>query len=210
MENLERLDTPAGRFYRTPDGIFPSVTTVLASIPNPELDAWKASVGEDKAKEISSKATKAGTRMHSFCEDYLNGKSPKLDIFDRDAYNGLTRHLDLIEPIGIEEQLYSTKLKVAGTLDCVGKYSGELFIIDFKTTSKIKHDGEFDSYWLQTAAYSAMVFERMNLLVPNLLIIMQDLTAGECRVFKQKSSIWLPRFKQIRDAYENKSVLLSR
>jgi ATP-dependent exoDNAse (exonuclease V) beta subunit len=200
---IERIDTEHGRFYKTPEGIFPSVTTVLASLPNPELDAWKKSIGEENAKEISSKATKNGTRLHSFCEDYLNGKNPKLDIFDKESYKGLTKHLDLIQPIAIEEQLYSSKLRVAGTLDCVGKYSNELCIIDFKTTSKIKHDGEFDSYWLQTAAYSVMVFERMNLVVPNLLIIMQDLTAGECRVFKQKSSIWLPKFKQIRDAYKN-------
>lgn len=207
---IERIDTPNGRYYRTPEGnLYPSVTTVLASIPNPGLDEWRKAVGEEEAARVSKRATTRGTALHSYCEDYLTGKNPTLDIFDTVAYAGLSKHLDLIEPICIEEQLYSDKLQVAGTLDCLGKYKGELFVIDFKTTSSLKHDGEFDSYWLQTAAYSMMVYERLNLVVPNLLIIMQDLTAGECNVYRQKSSVWLPRFKEIRDAYENQRPLLS-
>lgn len=210
MNNLERIDTPSGRFYKTPDGnLYPSVTTVLSSIPKPGLDAWRKAVGDEEADKVSRRATKRGTALHTYCEDYLNGKNPKLDVFDKMAYKGLSAHLDYIEPIAIEEQLYSDRLRVAGTLDCLGKYKGELYIIDFKTTSSLKHDGEFDSYWLQTAAYSAMVYERLNLVVPDLLIIMQDLTAGECNVYRQKSSIWLPRFKEIRDAYEDKRPLLS-
>jgi genome maintenance exonuclease 1 len=202
---IERIDTPSGRFYKTPEGfLYPSVTTVLSSIPNPGLDAWRNAVGEDEANRISKKATSRGTKLHSFCEDYLLKRNPKLDMFDKEAYKGLTKHLDLIEPIAIEEQLYSNKLRVAGTLDCLGKYDSELFVIDFKTTSSLKHDGEFDSYWLQTAAYSVMVYERLGLVVPNLLIIMQDLTAGECNVYRQKSNIWVPKFKSIRDAYQDK------
>ena len=178
MNNLERIDTPSGRFYKTPEGnLYPSVTTVLSSIPNPGLDAWRKAVGDEEADKVSKRATRRGTALHTYCEDYLNGKNPKLDVFDKMAYTGLSNHLDFIEPIAIEEQLYSDRLRVAGTLDCLGKYKGELYIIDFKTTSSLKHDGEFDSYWLQTAAYSAMVYERLNLVVPDLLIIMQDLTA---------------------------------
>ena len=210
MKTIEQLNTPSGRFYKTPEGnLYPSVTTVLSVIPNLGLAEWKAAVGEEKAAEISRKATTRGTKLHAFCEDYLNGKAPKLDIFDKQSYSGLTTHLDKIEPILIEQGLWSDKLKTAGTIDCFGKYEGEHYIIDFKTTSGLKYDGEFDSYWLQCSAYAMMVYERLGIVVPNLLIIMQDLTAGECRVFKQKSAIWLPQFKQVRDAYENQRSLLS-
>lgn len=201
---IERIDTPNGRFYKTPDGnIYPSVTTVLASLSNTSLDAWRASVGASEAERVSKLAAARGTRLHAFCEDYLLKRNPKLDVFDRQSYAGLTEHLDMIEPIAVEQFMYSDRLRVAGTPDCIAKYNGELCVIDFKTTSREKHDGEFDSYWLQTAAYSMMCYERLNLVVPNLLILMQNLTTGECNVFKQKSNIWLPRFKSIRDAYKD-------
>lgn len=207
---LKRIDSPYGRFYETPNGsLYPSVTTVLASIPNPDLEQWRKSIGEEEANKVSKLASSRGTRMHTFCEDYLKGKSPKLDIFDRQSYKGLSDHLDQIEYIAIEEMLYSDQLRVAGTLDCLGKYQGKMCIIDFKSTSTLKHEGEFDSYWLQTAAYSMMVYERMGLVVPDLLILMQNLQAGETYVYRQKSSIWLPKFKQIRDAYQDQSALLS-
>jgi genome maintenance exonuclease 1 len=207
---LKRIDSPYGRFYETPNGsLYPSVTTVLASIPNAALDQWRNAVGEEEANRVSKLASSRGTRMHTFCEDYLKGRNPKLDIFDRQSYKGLSTHLDQIEYIAIEEMLYSDQLRVAGTLDCLGKYKGKMCIIDFKSTSTLKHEGEFDSYWLQTAAYSMMVYERMGLVVPDLLILMQNLQAGETYVYHQKSSIWLPKFKQIRDAYQDQSALLS-
>lgn len=206
---IERIDTPNGRFYRTPEGnVYPSVTTVLGSIPNTSLDAWKRSVGDAEAERVSKLASARGTRLHAFCEDYLTGKNPVLDIFDRQAYTGLTAQLDMLEPIAIEQFMYSDRMRVAGTPDCIGKYNGELCVIDFKTTSREKHDGEFDSYWLQTAAYSMMSYERLSLVVPNLLIIMQNLTSGECNVYQQASSIWLPRFKSIRDAYQDQRPFL--
>lgn len=207
---IERIDTENGRFYKTPEGnIYPSVTTVLASLPNTSLDAWRAAVGASEAERVSKLAAARGTRLHAFCEDYLLKRNPKLDVFDRDSYAGLTDQLDLIEPIAIEQFMYSDRLRVAGTPDCIGKYSGELCVIDFKTTSRQKHDGEFDSYWLQTAAYSMMSYERLDLVIPNLLILIQNLTTGETNVFKQKSNVWLPQFKSIRDAYQDQRPLLS-
>lgn len=206
MTQLERIDSPSGRFYKTPEGLFlPSVTTILAQIPNPGLDAWRKAVGEEKAAEIGRKAAARGTKLHQFCEDYLNQLDPKLDAFDKFAYNGLIPELNRIEPIAIEEQSYSIKLRVAGTMDCLGYYTNsagqrKLCIIDFKTTSGLKHDGEFDSYWLQCSAYAAMVFEHRGLIVQDLLIIMQDCAAGENRVFEAKTKDWLPKFKALRNS----------
>lgn len=200
---ITRLDTDLGRYYQTPDGIFPSVTTVLGSIPNPDLDAWREAVGKEQADLISKKATTKGTAMHSFCEAYLKKESIKMDALTRYTYGAMIPHLDKIEPLYIEEQLWSKKLRVAGTLDCLGKYQGTLSIIDFKSTSNLKYDGDFDSYWLQTAAYAVMAYERFGLIINDLVIIMQDLAANDCYVFKQKANSWIPRFREIRDAFED-------
>ena len=198
---LERIDTPSGRFYKTPEGfLYPSVTTILSSIPNPELEKWKQSVGEEEAKRISKKATENGTRLHDFCENYLLGNNPKLDIFQKDSYGKLPKILDEIKPVALEKMLYSNKLRVAGTLDCLGKYQSKYHIIDWKTTSKLKFNGEFDTYWLQTSAYAMMVYEHTGIFVPDLMIVMQDLVSSETRIFKEKTKDWLPKFIEIRNS----------
>lgn len=89
-------------------------------------------------------------------------------------------------------------------MDCLGYYDNELCLIDFKTTGRQKYDGEFDRYYLQCAAYTAMVYEHRGLIVPNLLIIMQNLDAGETQVFKAKSKNFLPKMVEIcRDFHLN-------
>ncbi len=196
---LERVELPHGRFYKTPCGfLYPSITTILSQIPNPELEQWKASIGEEKAKEISTKATTNGTKLHTYCEDYLTHKNPKLDFFDKQSYNGLSTVLDMVTPVMLESSAFSHKARVAGTFDCVGYYKDKLYVIDWKTTSKIKHDGQFDNYWLQTAAYSMMIYETYNILIPNLLIVMQNISDGETYVFTSTAQKWIPRFIKIR------------
>jgi len=208
---LIQHNTPSGRFYETPEGdFFPSITTVLSSIPHPELDAWRAAVGDDEANRISRQATTRGTKFHAYCEQVLLGNPPTLDVFDKQAYASILPHLSKIEHIAIEAPVYSKKLRVAGTLDCLGYYENELCLIDFKTTRRMKFDGEFDSYYLQTAAYAAMVYEVSGIVVPNLLILMQNLQDGETYVFREKTSRWLPRFISIRNVFEDKCPLLPR
>ena len=207
---LRRLDTPNGRFYETPDGTFPSVTTVLSAIPVPELDAWREAVGIEEADRITKRAGFLGTAMHSFCEKHLKKEQYTLDLLEKHSYKSLIPHLDCIEPQLIEESLWSKKLRVAGTLDCLGKYKGRFGVIDFKSTSRLKYDGDFDSYWLQCAFYAVMVYERFGLLADNLFIIMQDLAAGECNVYEQKTKEWIPKLKEARDAYHYQPTFLSQ
>jgi hypothetical protein len=74
-------NTSKGRFYETPHGLFPSVTTVLSSLPSPELDAWRERVGREQADLISKRATDRGSRLHAYCESILKKEEPKkLDI----------------------------------------------------------------------------------------------------------------------------------
>ena len=200
---INRIDTDYGRFYETPDGVFPSVTSVLSSIPNPGLEAWKAAVGEAEAKRVSQRSAALGTRMHQYCEDFLMNKNPALDYVDRASYTGLEKHLKRVQPLHIEHQMWSKRLRVAGTADCIGYYDGRLCLIDFKSTSRRKAEGEFDSYWLQTACYAQMAHERLGLIIPDLLIIMQNIADGETYVFQERTANWLMQFKSIRDKYTN-------
>lgn len=206
--NLEQLNTEYGRYYRLPSGeIYPSVTTVLSTVPHPELDAWRDAVGHEKADKIAAEAARRGTRLHTYCEDWLKGKRPKLDAFDTQAFFGIEKHLKLITPYAIETRMYSKKLKSAGTLDCFGKYDGTLAIIDFKTTRREKFHGEYDTYWMQTACYAAMIYEHTGRAVNDLILIFQN-TSGETTVEREKTKDWLPKYMEVRASFDDKSHLI--
>ena len=71
-ETLDRTDAPDGRRYLTTEGkAYPSVTTVLSILGEESIAAWRAKVGEEKANEISLKATTRGTAVHGIIEKYL-------------------------------------------------------------------------------------------------------------------------------------------
>lgn len=202
MSKIEQINTDYGRFYRTIDGVFPSVTTVLASKKAPELDAWRESVGAEVADKMARVAAATGTRLHKYCEDYLNGLSPKLDIFDSQTFKSIRHHLDLINPVFLEKALWSKELRVAGTIDCFGTYKKKLSIIDFKTARQEKFPGEFDSYWMQTAAYAKMIEERTGRSIDNLVIIMQNTSLATTSVFEQSTSDWLEKFRELRESFK--------
>lgn len=190
-----------GRFYETPHGIFPSVTTVLSSVPNPYLDEWRKRVGEAEAERISKSATNKGTRFHAYCESVLKKEIPaKLDIFDRANFKGIDPVLARIKPIAIEKFCYSVDLKVAGSMDCFCKLDSKLCVLDFKTSRHEKFDGEFDSYWMQTSSYANMLFDRYGILVDDLCIVMQ--LDGETRIFWEKASKWIDQFREIRNNFQ--------
>lgn len=200
---MEQLNTSYGRFYQIPSGeIFPSVTTVLASKPSPELDKWRDDVGHEVADKIARKAAATGTRLHKYCEDYLAGKECKLDIFDNQIFRSIRQHLDLINPVFVEKPLWSKELAVAGTIDCFGSYNKKISIIDFKTARQEKYPGEFDSYWMQTAAYAKMVEEHSGKRIDNLVIIMQNTSLGTTSVFEQSAGDWIDKFKSLRDSFK--------
>ena len=73
-DDLDAESTDSGRLYSTPDGAFPSVTTVLSILNEEAIAAWRARVGEEEANRISGRASNRGTKVHSIIEDYLNGK----------------------------------------------------------------------------------------------------------------------------------------
>lgn len=199
---IVQLNTPYGRFYQTPDGVFPSVTSVLSTANSPGLDAWRESVGHDVAEKIAKKAAATGTRLHSYCEDYLKGLNPKLDIFDSQIFKSINYHLDLINPVLIEKPLWSKRLRVAGTIDCFGTYNKKLSIIDFKTSRQEKWPGEFDTYWMQTAAYASMIEEHTGRKISNLVIIMQNTSLGQTNIFSQDADDWIHKFEELRSQFQ--------
>ena len=74
-KELTRESTNGKRFYNTPTGALPSVTTILtATKPEKDrlgLENWRKAIGEQRADAICSEAANRGTRMHKYLEDYV-------------------------------------------------------------------------------------------------------------------------------------------
>ena len=142
----------------------PSVTAILGATESPEkkasLDAWRARVGVEKAKEITKSASDRGTAMHNIIEKFLLGQG-YLDLTDvgKDAQTMAQQIIDkglkdrLSEFWGLEVTLYYPGL-YAGATDVVGIYDNEESIVDFKQSNQIKKREWIGDYKLQLAAYA--------------------------------------------------------
>ena len=84
----------------------------------------------------------------------------------------------------LEKPLYSRQLGVAGTVDCIAEYNGELAVVDFKTSKEPKPRQWIEGYFVQAAAYACMLYELTGLTVKKLVIIM-SCENGECEVYEE-------------------------
>lgn len=175
---LDAVMVDGKRLYPTAHGNFASVTTVISS--NKEKMAgiarWRERVGEEKANNISSRSTNRGTKYHSIVEDYLNNK---LDLKNYKKFplpvlmfQHSRETLDRINNIYLQEAaLYSKHLELAGRVDCIAEFDGELSIIDFKTAAEPKKEQYLYDYFVQETAYACMLQELYGLRVKKLVTI---------------------------------------
>lgn len=165
------------RYYLTPEGnYYPSVTSVLSYKDRHKMDEWKNRVGHAEAERISKQSAGDGTLVHSMIEDHLNNKLDlsqyKNNIVPFFLFNNIKRELENITDIHmLEGSLYSDILKVAGRVDCIANYKGELSIIDFKTSRTEKKEEWIQNYFIQESVYAMMFYERTNIKVKKLVTI---------------------------------------
>lgn len=206
LPKLERKDTPSGRRYVTPEGEeYPSVTTILSSIPNIHLEEWKKEVGDDVAKDISERASRKGSLIHDNVERYLKGEAESFNMFqqsEKDQFQNVIPILNEIEEVYcLEDHLWSNVLQVAGTVDCIAKYRGKIRIIDWKTSRRFKSREDISEYFMQTACYAYMYWERTGKVVKDLMIVIMTEDNG-LLVFEEKLGDWLKKFIEVRNAFD--------
>jgi genome maintenance exonuclease 1 len=140
LPDLVSQTAPDGRrFYTIPDGTkLPSVTTVLGAQKKQAIMEWRKRVGEAEANRISKAATGRGTNVHTLCERYLNNQGTGDMMPDaKEMFVALKPELNRINNIHYQEQaLWSTQLGMAGRVDCIAEFDGELASIDFKTSAR--------------------------------------------------------------------------
>ena len=151
-----------------------------------KFSSWRARVGEEEANKITRKATSRGTDLHTLVEDYLHNRNlsdvqPISEHLFKIAKPALNRINNIY---ALEGSLYSQYLGVAGTVDCIAEFDGELSIIDFKTSKQPKPREWIDGYFVQCCAYACMLHELTGLSVKKFVIIM-TCENGEVEVYEE-------------------------
>jgi hypothetical protein len=191
---LERESIDGVRYYKVPEEDeylkLVSITSVTSHFNREKFAKWRKKIGEKKANEITRKATSRGTDMHTLVEHYLlNEDLPTVQPLSDYLYKIAKPTLNKIDNIhSLEGSLYSKELGVAGTVDCIAEYEGELAVIDFKTSKAPKPREWIDGYFVQAAAYACMYYELTGTPVKKLVIIMacED---GECVVYEERDKM---------------------
>jgi genome maintenance exonuclease 1 len=210
IPKIESQTFPDGkRYYVTPDGKkLPSVTTVIGAQKKQAIMEWRKRVGDEVANKISRQATSRGTNMHTMCEYYLNNepKPPGVVMPDaKELFISIKPYLNKINNIHYQEVgLWSAQLGLAGRVDCIGEYEGELSVIDFKTSKKIKTRESILDYFWQTTAYALMYEELVGKPINNLVIIMA-VDNEQPLIFKEKTEDHIEGLVKAIDFYHNNS-----
>ena len=200
------------RVYATPNGEFyPSITTVIGSNAKKQagLARWRARVGKEKAAAISSRSASRGTKFHSITEDYLNNE---LDIKKyKDSplpvvmFEQTKKTFDRIGNIYLQEAfLYSKHLEVAGRVDLVAEFDGELSIVDFKTSAEPKREAYLYDYFIQETAYACCFQELYSLTVKQLVTIVACENGETQVVIKPPKKEYLLQLIQYIDEYQKR------
>ena len=191
LPKLERETIDGVRFYKIPgkENVkrLVSITSVTSHKNRQIFIDWRKKVGDAKADKITKQATSRGTDMHSLVENYLLNipELPEVQPLSDYLFKIARKELDKINNIhAIEDSLYSEVLGIAGTVDCIAEYNGELAVIDFKTSKKPKPVEWIEHYFVQAAAYACMLYEMTGITVKKLVILMAC-ENGECVVYEE-------------------------
>ena len=158
--DASRIEDQGTRLYDVNGTRLPSVTTILGKTKNQEfLKDWKAKVGEQQAERIKNIASRRGTSMHKFLENYITGVGyDDLTALGQEAKAMAQKVIDVgLTPVeeyyGSEVTLYYPGL-YAGSTDLVCLHNNLETVVDFKQANRPKKKEWIEDYYLQIAAYA--------------------------------------------------------
>jgi hypothetical protein len=170
--HLREFDTTEGRYYQTPIGDLPSVTTVLKSFGDKTgLNSWKEYIdgrdGPGSADKITHQTSRKGNAAHHMAERYLSNDTAwresqmPVNIAEFSKIRGIL-DANVTKVYGLEYAVYGQLLRSAGRVDIIASWNGFDSIIDLKTALRpVSPTGEKLTRWqYQTTAYALMLEER--------------------------------------------------
>tara|TARA_R100000458_G_C8181117_1_gene178136 strand:- start:140 stop:784 length:645 start_codon:yes stop_codon:yes gene_type:complete len=193
-----------GRYYISPEGKFPSVTTVTGWKKSQFFKEWR----KNNPRE-SRRVLKRGNDLHEAIEhfllereDFLENKENVKELFYQ-MKDYLVDNIDIIH--ALEVPLWSKLLKLAGRVDCVANYKGKLSIIDFKGSTNPKKESEIENYFLQATAYAIMWQERTGIPIDQIVILIST-EEGIVQEFIKTPQKYIKVLKDTIEEYWNKNL----
>lgn len=194
------------RHYNTPTGKYPSVTTVVGWEKREFFKEWR----KENPKE-SRRCLNRGNVLHELIEDYLNNKTINLMSVTPTVatlFMQLKPALDDLDNIkALEVPLYSDTLGLAGRVDCVAEHSGILSIVDFKGSSREKHENDIESYFLQGCAYALMWQERTGEPIKEFRILVSNEDGIPYQIFSGKVIDYVKRLFEVIENFNNNQLI---
>ena len=180
FKQAELIEKDNAHFYQTPTGeIYPSITTILQETMSKKkkesLENWKEQ--EIAAEYITQEAAIIGTETHKLIENHINEvrQADEVRLLSVAHFNNLIPFLQKINDVhGTELRLYSNKMKLAGTSDCIANYQGELSIIDYKTKRSDQKEEWMKDHFIQGTAYAQMFKELTGIKVKQVVILVSS------------------------------------
>jgi genome maintenance exonuclease 1 len=206
--DLESETTESGRKYKTPDGkLYPSITTVLSAYNKKAIMEWRQRVGEEEANKISRQAAGRGTKLHNTVENYLLNEMSDMKMQTmmpdtKELFMSVKPFIDSYvgNIYGIEQALYSHKLRLAGRCDCIAEWDGKLSIVDWKTASKKKDAEHIQNYFMQATAYAEM-FEEITGKSINQIVVAIAVQSEFPQIFIEEKTKYLAPLNQFIERY---------
>ena len=189
---LERETIDGVRYYKVADEQelrkLVSITSVTSHFNKEIFTKWRARVGDAEADRITRRSTSRGTDTHTLIEQYLKNMDCNSDVLPLSEMlfqNAISTLKRINNIYALEGSLYSLYLGIAGTVDCIAEFDGELAIIDFKTSEKPKKREWIDHYFVQCCAYACMLHELTGISVKKFVIIM-TCENGDVEVYEER------------------------
>ena len=209
LPKLTRETIDGVRYYSVPDEDellkLVSITSITSHFNKEIFVEWRKRVGNEEADRVTKAATSRGTDFHTLTEHHLlnEDKPSKVLPISNFLFHVAKEKIGNINNIyALEGSLYSKQLGIAGTVDCIAEYNGELAIIDFKTSKKPKPRNWIEHYFVQCMAYGCMLYEITGISVKKLVIIM-SCENGECTVYEEYNKA---KYIKLLGEYINKFV----
>jgi len=179
------------RWYETPEGKFPSVTTILRETRKKKdqdrLRKWQHKIdqvgGKGSAKTEREKAAERGTLIHKQIEQFLKGEL--FNLPDNEYFASAIPHLKLLRSrwYKSEHPIYHPD-GYAGTLDLYAEWEEAPCIIDFTTSKRHSRRKWIEEKLIQCTAYGIAHNWLYDTEIKKAVCI--ALSPNRCQVFDQK------------------------
>ena len=145
------------RHYEIEGHCYPGITTILSETKPYEekkrLWDWQDRIGKEAAREITTRSSRSGTRIHKVIKAHLRQEPYELPEGLDGFWQSIEPVLEEIDEVLLVEGAVWHPLKFAGYPDAVMRFEGELCVCDWKTARRPKQIEWISDYCMQVAAY---------------------------------------------------------